>query len=83
MISKLFAIRDDAAVAFMSPFVERNNDTAMRGFKEAILSDAYGKFCKADFTLYALGEFDSKDASISLFDVPDYICKGSDFDVSN
>lgn len=63
--SKIFAIRDSKAQAYLQPFFERTNETAMRAIETAIMSPD-GNFNKyaEDYALYSIGEFDDNTAAI-------------------
>ena len=60
MKAPVFSYRDNK-VGFLSPFVDTNEDTAIRGFSFAINSrDGVMGFSPADFDLYKVGVFDSE-----------------------
>lgn len=74
----VYSIRD-VKVAFGTPFVDMNDQTAIRGFsfsvnsKEGILN-ANPK----DYDLYKIGDFDADSGTIKAFDVPVLVVAGSD-----
>lgn len=59
MIMKIFAVRDAKVEAFLQPFFSPTMPAAMRSISE-VVNDPQHTFAKhaADYSLYALGEYD-------------------------
>lgn len=66
MQTELFAVYDNKAQAFASPFVMQNRAMAIRAFKFAVNDKTTdpGKYPE-DFSLFILGTFNDADASIT------------------
>lgn len=60
MKSCVYSIFDNIASVFNKPFIEFNNDSAVRAFRNA-LNDNINK---NDFVLYHLGTFDDSNGTI-------------------
>lgn len=58
MIQSVFAVYDDKAAAFMSPFFMNSRGEATRAFGDAVqdTTHAFNKH-SSDFTLYLIGEY--------------------------
>jgi len=67
MQTELFAVYDNKAQAFATPFSMQNRAMAIRAFKYAVndKSTEPGKYPE-DYSLFILGTFDDADASIEL-----------------
>lgn len=80
LILGMYAVIDDKAQAFFNPFVARQKAEAYRSFGDSI-KDPQGNLGKhpADFALYQLGTFDPSTGHIDGFDIPQLVCRGSDF----
>jgi len=56
---KIFSVLDVKAGAFSQPFFSRNNDTAIRDFKQACLNETHAFHNHAsDYILHELGSWD-------------------------
>lgn len=79
MTSNIYAVRDEL-ISFMSPFAERNDDAAIRGFKQAC-SDPNLLYASqsSDFTLYKVAEFDFDTGVMTPISPILMICRGDDF----
>ena len=77
MTQELYAIHDNKASFFMTPWPCRNVGIARREFASACANPetAIGKF-PADFVLYHVGEYDDHDASVKSLTPPVRICDG-------
>ena len=77
MTQELYAIHDNKASFFMTPWPCRNVGIARREFASACANPetAMGKF-PADFVLYHIGEYDDHDASVKSLTPPVRICDG-------
>ena len=77
MTQELYAIHDNKASFFMTPWPCRNVGIARREFAGACANPetAMGKF-PADFVLYHVGEYDDHDASVKSLTLPVRICDG-------
>jgi len=60
-MTRIYAIRDDAAEYFLPPFFAENDNHAKRMFISS-LGDSFPY--RADFKLFHLGEFDDNNGSI-------------------
>lgn len=66
MKQAIYAIYDDAAGAFMTPFFVQNDQVAKRSFKDACLTEGSAMYMnRADFTLHTIGVFDSVTGEIT------------------
>ncbi len=65
MISNIYAVHDNKAVAFMAPFTTANAGTATRTFKEHV-NNPETVFARHpnDFCLYEIGTFDDSTGEI-------------------
>lgn len=67
----VFSIRDEAAQAFVPPFIEATSEMALRKFKLMQLNnDQEFKFMPEDFSLWKLGEYDNETGIIDGFNEP-------------
>lgn len=59
MITKYFAVRDQAAMAFLPPIPSQTKETAIRMFAQACRDQSHD-FSKnaVDYSLWYIGEFD-------------------------
>ena len=64
MKTHLYAVYDSCAEVFHRPFVETNDATAIRVFKDAMLQDKNSH--KDDYHLYVLAEYTDHDGLINL-----------------
>lgn len=67
MILKIFAIRDNKAEAFNTPFFTPTKGLAIRSFQEAV-NDKNTPFSKYpdDFTMFELGSFDDNTGELTM-----------------
>lgn len=73
----VFAYRDNK-VAFMTPFIDQNDESAIRGFSYAINSEkGVMNFAPSDYDLYKLGEFDTDTGKLIPLDVVELVISGS------
>lgn len=69
MKSKIFVIFDNAAEAYLSPFVVATEGQAMREFRICANHPEHSiAKSPADYTLFCIGEFDDSTANIETFD---------------
>lgn len=69
MKSKMFAIFDKKALAFMMPFCMQNNMLAIRAFSDlATTSDHPINKHPEDYSLYYVGEFDDANGQVGVVD---------------
>lgn len=75
----IFAAYDAAVRAYLQPFFVRSKGEAIRSFTDAV-NDEKGMFNRhaGDFALFALGEFDDGDGSVSTLSVPQRIVTAED-----
>lgn len=76
MITKIFAIHDAKANAFLQPFFSPTAGTAERAFSTAVKDPAsqFEKFPE-DFTLFEIGSFDDASGDLVRLDTPHPIIK--------
>jgi len=69
MLTKVFAVYDSAAKCYSHPFYVPREEQAIRAFTDAVNSGTH-EFAKhpADYTLYALGEFDDSTGAYTPHD---------------
>lgn len=60
----IYAVRDTKAEAFLLPFFERTNDTALRVVEKAIESDANFNAYAEDYSLWLLGEWNDNNGCV-------------------
>lgn len=79
MTQELFAIYDNKASFFMTPWPCRNVGIARREFGAACSNaeSAMGKF-PADYVLYQIGEYNDNDAVVKSLTPPVRICDGAE-----
>lgn len=77
MTQKLYAIYDNKASYFMTPWPCRNEGLARREFASACQNpdSALGKF-PSDYVLHEIGEYNDNDAVITGTQPPARICDG-------
>ncbi len=63
---EMFSVHDMAANRFIDPFPALTIDTALRGFKEACMTEGH-QFAKfpEDYALYHIGSFDPQNAALT------------------
>lgn len=78
MIVGVYCVRDEL-VSFMSPFTERSDEAAIRGFGQACNNpDLLYAHQSDDFTLYKIGDFDDAAGVITPIVPPTMLCRGDD-----
>lgn len=78
MIYNVYAIRDQKSGRFMMPTCDINDETAKRGFAQAVNSDmGIVGFAPADFDLYQIAEFDDQNGRYKPNDVIELVCNGA------
>lgn len=67
MVKKIFTIYDEKSEAYLQPFFLDTNGQAIRAIIDC-LNDPSHNFARhtSDYTLFALGEFDDQDATITV-----------------
>lgn len=60
----IYSIRDNKAEAYLRPFFERTNDTAIRAVKTAMQTD-FGY--PEDYALYSIGIFDDNNGQLETW----------------
>lgn len=76
MIKPVFAVRD-CKVGFTDPFVDVNEESAIRGFRFGVdrAKDSIMYINRRDFSLYHIGQYDTASGRLTAFDVPKFICE--------
>jgi len=66
---KIFSVRDNQVEAFLQPFFSPTLGSAIRSLQE-VVNDPQHTFSKhaADYSLYALGDFDDSNGIITTLD---------------
>lgn len=73
----IYSIRDAAAHVFTAPTIDLSNETAIRGFSQAINnSGSTMNFAPSDFSLYRIGTLDVETGEITPFLPPIMIVSG-------
>lgn len=67
MIYPVYALRDNAAHAFLAPTLNSSDDAARRDLARAVSTDTSGMigFKPSDFDLYRIGSFDTETAAMT------------------
>jgi len=67
MVKKIFSIYDEKSEAYLQPFFLDTDGQAVRAIVDC-LNDSNHNFARhsADYTLFALGEFDDQDATLTV-----------------
>lgn len=77
MVMQIYSVRD-VNVGFNSPFVETNDDVAIRGFSYAVNNSDIMGFAPKDFDLYCIGSFDTANGMIECTYPPILVVHGSE-----
>lgn len=77
MTVNVYAVRDLVAKSFNQPWVDVNDEVAMRGFAQAINNNSIMGFRPADFQLYQIGEFDTEKGDLQPI-LPILLARGDD-----
>ena len=72
MKKNIYAMKDELR-GFLSPFVEINDDVAMRSFGYAMTSNDIIGFRPQDFSLYKLGKMDEESGILEPLSSPKFI----------
>lgn len=71
MNTRFFSVYDSKAEAFIQPFFSPTHATAIRMFSMAANDPAHNfKIHAADYTLFAIGEFDQHTAKVDVYPTP-------------
>lgn len=81
MNKSVYAIRDNKMGTFNVPVLIENDSVAVRQFGDLVTrgGDSVMTLHPSDFTLYRLGDFDSKSGKFTNLDCPVALATGSDF----
>ncbi len=74
----VYAIRDAVSASFGQLMIETNESTARRNFQYGC-REGLMDYARDDFSLYYLGEYCTDDGSFTSIEIPQLICKASDF----
>lgn len=78
MIYNVYSVHD-VKTTFAAPFVDTSDESAIRGFGYAFVSNpSLITFAPADFRLYRIGKFDS-DSGYLTDELPQFICDATRF----
>lgn len=76
MKKPVYAVRD-ARVGFMTPIVDDNDASAMRGFENAVISgEGYFANFASEYDLFRIGVFDTEQGQF-VNEMPDLLCSGA------
>ena len=76
MVLKIFAIRDQKAEVYNTPFYQHSHGEAERNFK-TLVNDGKSTVSQypEDFDLYYLGDYDDNTGLVKSLDTPQHIVK--------
>lgn len=78
MIYNVYAIRDQKSGRFMQPMNDLNDQTAKRGFSQAVNNpNGIIGFAPKDFDLYRIAEFNDEVGQFIPMEVIELICNGA------
>ncbi len=73
----IFSIRDAAAHVFTSPTIDLTDESAIRGFKQAVNNKgSMMNFCPSDFALYRIGILNVESGTIEPVNPPEMLASG-------
>lgn len=80
MKSYVYSVYDLGVKAFMSPFFQKNDGLALRGFVAAVNNPETDLNRFSDqFALFKLGEFDDQEGSFKIYDKPERLGLAANF----
>lgn len=73
----IYSIHDAAAHVFTAPTIDLTDESAIRGFSEAVnKSSSLMNFVPSDFSLYRIGTLDVESGKIEPFSPPTMLVSG-------
>ncbi len=73
----IFSIRDAAAHVFTAPTIDLTDESAIRGFSQAINNKgSVMNFCPSDFSLYRIGVLNVEAGTIDPVNPPEMLVSG-------
>ncbi len=73
----IYSIRDAAANVFTAPTIDLTDESAIRGFSQAVNnSGSVMNFCPSDFALYRIGTLHVESGSIEPISPPTMLVSG-------
>lgn len=73
----IYSIRDTAAHVFTAPTIDLSDESAIRGFSQAINNKgSLMNFCPSDFALFYIGVLDVESGTIEPVSPPEQIASG-------
>ncbi len=73
----IFSIRDAAAHVFTAPTIDLTDESAIRGFSQAVNNKAsVMNFCPSDFALYRIGILNVEAGTIEPVNPPEMLVSG-------
>ncbi len=73
----IFSIRDAAAHVFTAPTIDLTDESAIRGFSQAVNNkDTVMNFCPSDFALYRIGVLNVEAGTIEPVIPPEMLVSG-------
>lgn len=82
MKKPVYSIRD-ARIGFMTPILEENDASAIRGFQNAVITgEGYFARFANEYDLYRVGQFDSESGQFEN-EIPVLLCSGASVSVAH
>ncbi len=73
----IFSIRDSAAHVFTAPTIDLTDESAIRGFSQAVNNKgSVMNFCPSDFALYRIGVLNVEAGTIEPVNPPEMLVSG-------
>ena len=73
----IYSIRDAAAGVFTAPTIDLTDESAIRGFSQAVNNaGSLMNFCPSDFALYRIGTLNVEDGTIDPVSPPSMLVSG-------
>ncbi len=77
MIYGIYSIRDAAAHVFTAPTIDLTDESAIRGFSQAVnVAGSVMNFCPSDFSLYRIGTLHVEAGTIEPVNPPEMLVCG-------
>ena len=73
----IYSVRDAAAHVFTAPTIDLTDESAIRGFSQAVNNaDSVMNFCPSDFSLYRIGTLHVESGTITPINPPTMLVSG-------
>lgn len=73
----MFCIFDHKAGRYSAPNIDINEQTALRGFAQAVNNNESFRFSPGDIDIFKVAEFDQDSGRITPCDPIEFLCNGS------